>query len=33
MNSAVTYLTLGTMLAETEDSQAVRIYLIGVRSY
>ena len=29
MNSAVTYLTLGTMLAETEDSQAVRIYLIG----
>ena len=29
MNSAVTYLTLGTLLAETEDSQAVRIYLIG----
>ncbi|WP_308515412.1 phosphatase PAP2 family protein [Sphingomonas flavescens] len=29
MNSAVTYLTLGTLLAEAEDSRRVRYYLIG----
>ncbi len=29
MNSAVTYLTLGALLAETEDSRGVRIYLIA----
>jgi undecaprenyl-diphosphatase len=30
MNSAITYLTLGTLLARAEGSRAVRIYLLAV---
>lgn len=30
MNSAVTYLTLGALLARTEKSRAIRAYLIGL---
>lgn len=29
MNSAITYLTLGALLARTEESRAIRIYLIS----
>ena len=30
MNSAITYLTLGALLARTEKSTAIRIYLIAL---
>ena len=30
MNSAITYLTLGALLARTEKSRAIRVYLIAV---
>jgi undecaprenyl-diphosphatase len=30
MNSAIAYLTLGALLARTEKSRAIRVYLIGV---